>query len=374
MPQGILSVLPADNAAAAGARNLLVDAIGVRSGETLLVVAEPAGSQHYRDDIAAFVAGVALGLGVRVQLMAASVGSGPEDFPDDVRVAMRGADHTLFFNRIGDHIRFTDLPGVARSTMAYTLDLASLGAWFGRMPVAVLSAVRERLLTRIAAARHCTLRCARGTGLRLTLPPPDPNGPARMTHFTVRDFPAMIFPPVSARTMSGRLVLTQALTSTSIHRYDDAILPLPAPLTLEIENGQIVHFAGPDGLAARVAAHFDRVAEAVGLDPLGPAARSVGSWHTGINPATYFAGRALDDMERWGSVAFGSPRYTHFHMCGTAPGDICGQLFDATIAFDDDVLWQDGRFCFLDTPEIQAIFDAHNVPRAVAQARLPIGV
>lgn len=374
MPQASASVLADGNDAAAGARNLLMDAVGLRPGESLLVVVEPPGERHYRDTIGSFVAEAARRLGAKVHVLTAAVGTGPEDFPDDVREAMRAADHTLFFNRIGDHIRFTGLPGVSRSTMAYTLDLASLGAWFGRLPVAILQQVRERLLGRIAAARHGTIRCARGTDLHLELPPPAPGAPARMTQFTVRDFPAMIFPPVSARAMSGRLVLTQALTSTSIHRYDDPILPLPAPLTLDIENGAIVRFSGPDGLGETVAAHFGRVAKAVGIDPHSPAARSVGSWHTGINPTTFFAGRALDDMERWGAVAFGSPRYTHFHMCGTAPGDICGQLFDATIAFDGDVLWENGHFRFLDTPDIQAMFAQHGVPRAVAEARLPLGV
>ena len=36
-------------------------------------------------------------------------------------------------------------------------------------------------------------------------------------------------------------------------------------------------------------------------------------------------------------------------------GDIAISLFDATVAFDGEVLWRDGRFVFMDRPEIRAL-------------------
>lgn len=76
---------------------------------------------------------------------------------------------------------------------------------------------------------------------------------------------------------------------------------------------------------------------------------------------------ALADIDRWSAFAFGSPRYLHFHMCGHAPGDICGQMFDAEIAFDGVPIWRDGRLAFLDLPENADLLDAF--PDAAVPAR-----
>jgi hypothetical protein len=190
-----------------------------------------------------------------------------------------------------------------------------------------------------------------------------------LTPFAVRNFPLMIVPPISAARSEGRVVLTLALLSTSTHVYDDPVLPLETPLTLIVRGGRIVDFAGEPGLVKRAVAHFDRVGGLFGAD-----ARSFSSWHAGINPGTFFAADALSDLQRWGNVAFGSPRYTHFHMVGGDPGDICGSLFDATICFDDEAIWQDGRLAFLEGDEGRSLVARHGVDPSVIAKTLPIGV
>jgi hypothetical protein len=179
----------------------------------------------------------------------------------------------------------------------------------------------------------------------------------------------MIVPPIPAGRLNGRLVLRHALTSTGIHAYDDSVVDLPVPVTLVLENGVVRSVEGEGALVARVTAQFDRV------DRLfGGAGRRVGSWHAGINPFTFFARPALGDIDRWSGVAFGSPRYAHFHLCGAAPGDICGQLFDATIRFDDATIWRDGWLSALEWPQIAALSEQLGVPAAARSVRLPIGV
>jgi hypothetical protein len=343
---------------AEGARNLLRGCVGLKEGETVLIVREPAAERQYEEGLAAFVAEQAREMGAVLSLIEAPVSRGPETFPKTVLAAMEVVDHTIFFSRIGDQLRFRALPGLGSKTMTYTLDFDHLGDAFSRVPFAFLQEIQRRIVGVISGAKHYTIECPRGT--RLTGTPSQvsnktiaPEGGV-IRQFTLDNFPVMIFPPLSTRGLRGRLVLTQALTSTSIHRYGDSVLPLRSPVTLDIDNGRILSFGGDPIIVQQVERHFDRVGEIVGGDP-----RAVNSWHTGINPATFFSRRALSDMDRWGSIAFGSPRYTHFHMCGDDPGDVCGQLFDATIAFDNEVLWDKGRLAFLDRPDIRSLMAEH---------------
>jgi hypothetical protein len=286
---------------------------------------------------------------------------------------MQAVDHTIFFSRIGDQLRFRALPGPGSKTMTYTLDFAHLGDDFARIPFAFLEEIQRRVVARISRARRYSIECARGTSLTMALDNPVPSikrpeaSPIRQ--FTLKNFPVMIFPPMVTRGLTGRLVLTQALTSTAINGYDDSVLRLTSPLTLDVRGGRIESFEGDPDLVARVERHFDRVGGIVGGDP-----RAIHSWHTGINPATFFSSPALFDIGRWGSVAFGSPRYTHFHMCGNDPGDICGQLFDATITFDDEVLWDRGHFAFLDRPDSRALMAQYRLPPPLFAKRRELGI
>jgi hypothetical protein len=61
-------------------------------------------------------------------------------------------------------------------------------------------------------------------------------------------------------------------------------------------------------------------------------------------------------------------------MVGANPGEVCGQLFDATIAFDDEVFWDAGRFVFLDRPDMRDLAARHGADPAVLQTRTDIGL
>jgi len=364
------SILPRDGSSLiTGIDNLLMNCAGVRAGERLLLIVEPNGNDYYRDDLGGRVAERARALGLRLEVIAEPVADGPEHFPKAVLAALEKADHSIFLSRLGSQARFLELPGKGTKIATYTLDAQSLGSPFGTLPYAFVQALHDLVVARIAAARSYAIRCANGTDLRMTIDEAAIADVPVLSPFKIKNFPVMIFPPVSSTRMSGRLALTLALLPTSIHYYDDPVLQLASPLVLDIEDGRITRFGGDPDQARRAKAHFDRVGDLVGGD-----ARSVNSWHTGINPATFFAGRAVDDLSRWGSVAFGSPRYTHFHMVGSDPGDICGSLFDATISFDDEVLWDNGHFVFLDRPEIRALIAKHGLPDTVFARLQPIGV
>lgn len=144
---------------------------------------------------------------------------------------------------------------------------------------------------------------------------------------------------------------------------------VPTPVIADIKDGKITGFEGEKDLIDRISAQFERVGELAGGDPY-----AVNSWHTGINPNTYYTGKATDDLERWGTVAYGSPRYTHFHACGADPGDIAFTMIDATIEFDDQTFWRDGIFAFMDDPEIQGLKEQFPSSCDSLEMRRDIGV
>jgi len=79
-------------------------------------------------------------------------------------------------------------------------------------------------------------------------------------------------------------------------------------------------------------------------------------------------------VQRWSDLAFGSPRYTHFHTCGNNPGNIATAMFDATISFDDQLFWEAGQFVFLDQPEQQALLEHYPEYPDAFRMRWDIGI
>jgi len=357
----------ASNDPVEGARNLLIDCADVSAGDRVLLLVEPPGSGHYDDAMGGFISDQARNLGAHPQLLEVALSYELGHVPAAVMEAISQADRTIFLARVGDQLRFQPLPGAGRKVMSYALDFGFLGAPFATQPHGFLAELHRRLTARLAAARTCAMTCPQGTDLTLSLSPLGPVGAPG--GFTVATFPVMIVPPLSAAGASGRLVLTQALTSTYIDPYPDSILPLPAPLALILDEGVIVDFEGDSATVEQAKAQFARVGGLFGGSPL-----RVNSWHAGVNPMTFYPRPALDEIDRWSSLAFGSPRYAHFHMCGPAPGEICGQVFDPTIAFDGDTIWDQGQLAFLDAPDNLDLLASHGVDASAYRVRQDIGV
>ncbi len=352
-----------------GAANLLSRCVGVNPGESLLLVTEPPGSRYYDEDVAPCIAEVARRMGARVDVFEAGPVSGPGAMPTELLAAIAEVDHTIFLSRIGDQVRFAKLPGRGTKSMVYTLGLAHLAGGFAGARHDVMEEIRSGLMARIAAAQRYTLICPLGTHLEMEVNGDELSGLRDASGFTVKNFPVMIIPPIPASGLSGRLVLSHALTSTGIHHYEDSVIPLSSPVVLTLEGGRICRLEGESALVAKVKAHMDRIDRKFGGEGM-----KLGSWHSGINPFTFFDGHALDDIDRWNGVAFGSPRYCHFHMCGALPGDICGQVFDPTIHFDSDALWQAGTLTALKVAPFARLAARLGVPRGMLWARPDIGV
>jgi len=351
-----------------GAKNLLLNCVRAQPDQSLLIVGEDSPNAHFDPASCKIVADVAQSLGLNVKVMIAQETRGKEDFPPQISEAMAVADETIFFGRLGDQIRFCPTPGTGGKTVCYTLDPNYLGARFGRTNFQLMKAIENELISRIAQSRSYHITCPDGTNLvgRLDALTEDQEA---MTPFSVTLFPVMIFPPVTCAQMSGKIALKHWLISSSTNIYEGSVMHLPTTVIAEVRDGEITSFDGEENLVGRIKSQFEWVGEMAGGNPF-----SVNSWHTGINPNTYYSGKARNDLERWGTVAYGSPRYTHFHACGVDPGDIAFTMIDATIAFDDEVFWRDGEFVFMNDPKVQALIAQYPNAGDAFEARRDIGL
>jgi hypothetical protein len=186
--------------------------------------------------------------------------------------------------------------------------------------------------------------------------------------FAVELFPVMIFPPVNCYRMDGTLVVQHFVTSTSTRAYDNSTLVLDEPITVTVENSRMVDFSGPQKLVEALTSQLKRAASLTDGDPF-----LVNSWHTGINPGTFYAQDPYTDLEKWGTVAYGSPRYTHMHVAGNDPGDAAFHLMDLSILLDGELIWDKGRFVFLDQPDVQMLVPADQKKYLNSEIRNNIG-
>jgi len=359
---------PSASALQAGALNLLANCVGVARGERVLIVREDAVHGYYDDHAAPQVADFARDLGAEVDVFMAPLIDGPEDFPDDLRAAMADVDHTIFFCRIGDQVRFVKIDGAGTKTMCYALDRGFLGSGFCAVPHGLMEEIKRRLEAALDTAHEWRITCPLGTDAWGRFDAPAAGEEAE--DFSLRLFPVTTFRPVPCGTMSGRVALSRWLMATGSRTYSPSDVPLERPVFAVIEQGRICGFEGDSESVGRARAQHDHVGGLFGIDP-----DLVHSWHVGINPQTFYPQPAETDLERWGGISFGSPRYLHFHACGDyAPGEICWSLFDATVEIDGEPFWTCGRFSFLERSDIAGLIAGEPGAAALLEPRMDLGI
>ena len=351
-----------------GARNLLLDCAACKPGDHVLLVGEQGENACFDSSLCTDVAQIAQRLGLNVRVIMAPPTANARQFPRTVSSAMVDAHQTIFFSRLGDRVRFLETPGGGKKIMCYTLTRKHLAAPFATLAFNTMKQLHDVLVKEIINATRYRIETDCGTSISGAIRPAEHLRPS-LTDFTVELFPVMIFPPIECHQLSGRLVLKDFLLSTSTREYTNSVLHLRSPVIAEIEHSRIIGFTGDDAEIARIKNQFVRAASITGGDPC-----ALNSWHAGINPYTFFDGDPYADLERWSTVAYGSPRYTHIHAAGNAPGDVSIQLFDASIAFDDKTLWERGRFMLLDRPDVRALFDGCAQQAPDASTSMDIGL
>ncbi|MGI9492464.1 MAG: hypothetical protein ACR2QF_08705, partial [Geminicoccaceae bacterium] len=297
----------------------------------------------------AFVADYARVIGLDVIEVAVEAPASGIGLPDHVERAMKEVDHVLFFARIGDQLRFEAMPGHASKTICYAYDAACLGSRFGTTPYRLMSELKALIDNRVATSGKIKITCPLGTeltGSPLGMTPDSASG-----EVTVRRFPLTVFKPVPALSFSGKVALSRWLIGSGAHYYTPYEAKLEGTVFACLESGRIVDYEGPASIVDKVREHHRLVGEIFGIDP-----STVHSWHAGIHPQTFYPLPASHNLSRWSALAFGSPRYLHFHVCGDKPpGEVSWTVIDATVTLDGEPAWDQGHLALAETDQAQAI-------------------
>lgn len=350
----------------AGARNLLLNCVGMKPGDRVLVIAEEPHETHYHPAAAECVARVASDLGAVVRSMAPAMPERAGEFPPELAAAMNEVDHTVFLSRLADHARFMASPGSCTKTICYALDEGLLGAPYATLPHDLMSQLLAKLEAELDQAKEWRITCPLGTDARGTFAWKGDED----EDFTFGLFPVTIFKPVPCTTMRGKVVLAHWLIPGGKAHYEPAFLPIDGHVTAHVEDGRLVSLEGAPDAVAPVEHHRAHVANLFGIDK-----DFVHSWHVGLNPHTFYAGNAHEELERWGAISFSSPRYLHFHTCGDyAPGEIAWSVFDPTVTVDGEVFWKDGTFVWLERADNAELIAGYPGAKCLYEMRRDLGV
>lgn len=318
----------------AGARNLLSACAGLKTGDHLLILHESANHGFYDqaavDGVAAEARAMGLSLTIREIPFQAMV-SGP---PPGLTADMLAAARTLFFARLGDQLRFSDILADVRPVISYALDAQMLGSAFGQAPYSAFVELKNAVNDALANAGEIRVTCPLGTDFS----GPCARFPALGGDVSVTRFPMSVFSPVPTAGFSGRIVQQGFLVGTGSRYYDPYGVALSGRVEVHFDGARITDFGG--AAARQAAAHYAHVGATLGVDP-----HFIHSWHAGIHPGCAYEQPAAQNFERWSGGAFGNPRLLHFHSCGAyAPGEISLNVLDPTIMVDDVPLWDAGVF------------------------------
>lgn len=318
-----------------GARNLLINCAKARTGTRLLIAYEPPEFGYFDTSAVEVVQRTAQTLGLNVSTINVGFRPGNPHLTPDLLAQFEAADIILFLARLGDQLRFSQMPQGKRIIVSFALNEELFGSGFAGGHHDAFMHLKNSTNALLATAGEVRLTCPLGSDVRgqpqmLLTPEGDT---------TVTRFPMSVFTPVPAYSFSGRVALT-FLTGTGSKYYDDYTIEFEKPVFAVMENGRMQRFEGATKDAARAEAHYDRVAAELGIDR-----NFVHSWHAGIHPGCGYPWPRTDNTERWGGVAFGNPRVLHFHTCGAyAPGEISWNVFDPTIEVDGVRIWDNGVF------------------------------
>ncbi len=365
----VLARTDTETEAARGARNLLENCVGLKPGDRVLMVTEDPSFGYFDAAGPKLTMALARDMGADVLHMETQRIAGPDDVPPALAAAMEHVDHTIFFNRIGDQMRFRPLPGNGSKTIAYAFDIEALGSDFATTPHALFMDMLGMVQQRLDATSEYHITCPAGTDLRGPSTPMDAPKTDSL-NFTLNLFPVTVHRPILCDEMSGKIVLQRWVTGTNTHVYDPEVCRLATPVTAIVKDGRLIDFEGDGETVGKLWRHYEMVEKALGVD-----IRNIHSWHAGVNPRTFYAADPSDDPVRWHGVVFASPRDVHFHSgADYAPGEISWHVMDHTTSFDGNPFWKDGALTLLREPDFQALLSRYGATPETFETRRDIGV
>jgi len=339
-PESDGASLPAEGAfdrAVEGARNLLLNCAQVCAGDRLLILHEAPALGWYDEEAPRMVARVARELGALVKMHRIN---GPDNRlldggVDEVASIDADYDCCIFFARVGDQLRFDRTAPDRKRVMSYVASLDVLASDYGRIEYRAMVDLKKAIDSLLMHASAIEISCPLGSDLRGSL---QHRISGTTEEVSVLRFPVGVHVPIDASSFSGQVRLARYLTPTGSRVYDPAWIVIDEPVTAEVDRGRIVRYSGKDADVHRIERQYRQVARQFSLEP-----DVINSWHAGIHPGCRFSGHAADNPDRWSNTVFTSPRFVHFHTCGSdPPGEICWMVLDPTISINGVALWESG--------------------------------
>ena len=349
-----------------GARNLLENCAGAVPGDRLLIAYEPPEYGYFDADAVDVVFRTARSMGLVVDALDVGFNPGNPHLSPDMLARFEAADVILFLARLGDQLRFSDMPDGKKIIVSFALNKELFGSGFANGHHDAFLHIKTEINAVLDRATEVRITCPLGTDVRgrpeMNLAPDGDTSILR--------FPMSVHTPTPAHSFSGRVAM-RFLTGTGSKYYDDYTIEFDAPVFAVMKRGRLQRFEGTAADTARAEAQYDRVSSKFGIDR-----NFVHSWHAGIHPGCNYPWDMRDNYERWGGVAFGNPRILHFHTCGTyAPGEISWNVLDPTITVDGAKFWNTGVFHAERLPGGADILAKYPCARALfAQPAADIGV
>lgn len=341
------------------ADNLLLNCAEIRAGTDVLFVNE-AGKGVDRT-IVEFLEARARHHGAKVTSIWPARAESPEAIPADVAGAIERAPVTIFNHQIGPLLRLRPIPGTGVRVLNYATTPAVIDAEFARIPHGLWVEALGRFVARLQRAKRWRVTCPLGTDISGDIMPA-PKA-ANATGFSLRSFPMDTHQPIASPHANGKIAFRWFVTSGT-HDLGTEGITVDAPIIGHVANGRITRFDGPAASVDQARTFLEGLGKRYDKDPY-----LVNSWHAGTNPQAVVAFGAAQSLEQWMLLAHANPRVLHFHLVGEKiPGEISATVIDATVTYDDEVLWDRGRITAYDHDDYRAIAHKWNAGRAFDQS------
>lgn len=352
----------------AGAINLLKHCLNIQSTDSVLLVLEP-DDVFYAHEVVATIRECLNEFNANVTVEKPKLISNPADFPEYLALAMNSHDHTLFLSRIGDYVRFVQLPGNGSRVTNYALNLEALGSAYATVNYRLMHKLQLRLEDELMNASQWQIQCPLGTDLSGHFCWPSLAG-GQDDDLTVSLFPVATFKPVPCIDANGQVALSRWLMPGGAAKLDNADMTINGVVRAHVIDGYLGTFSGVDTEVRKLNNHYDYISKTLGINR-----NRIHSWHVGINPQTHFDHSADEFLDLWSAISFGSPKYLHLHTCGDEPpGEIAWSVFNPTITIDDTVFWENGEFVWLQRADNKALIATFNGAHHLLEPSLSIGV
>ena len=233
-----------------GSLNLLLDCVGLKPGEHLLLVEEEPREKLYSPALTELLALEAGKLGAVVSRAVVALQAESASLPDSLVDAMDKADHALFVNRIADFRRFRSLPGSCSKTLCYALDTEMLGSRYAGVSHKLMTRLLTRLEQQLMSANSWRITCPLGTDIAGTFCWPSRDG-EQDDEFSLALFPVTTFKPVPCNTASGIVKLSRWLIPGGAAKVEPALLRFDDVVTATVCGGLLDAVDGPRAIKRR---------------------------------------------------------------------------------------------------------------------------